>query len=104
MTGEGLKYILPILNSKLSEWYFAQISTTTGMGTNRWKKYKIEQMPIKPISETEQAPFIEIVNQILALKKEDPKADTSELEAEIDRMVYKLYELTEEEILIVEGK
>ena len=48
--------------------------------------------------------IIEKVNQILALKKEDSKADTSELEAEIDRMVYELYELTEEEILIVEGK
>ena len=104
MTGEHLKYILPILNSKLSEWYFAQISTTTGMGTNRWKKYKIERLPIKPISETNQAPFIEKVNQILALKKADSKADTSELEAQIDRMVYDLYELTEEEILIVEGK
>jgi adenine-specific DNA-methyltransferase len=34
MTGEGLKYILSILNSKLLGWYFAQISTTTGMGTN----------------------------------------------------------------------
>ena len=51
-----------------------------------------------------QAPVIEKVNQILNLKKEDSKADTSELEAEIDRMVYELYELTEEEILIVEGK
>lgn len=47
--------------------------------------------------------------QILTLKKGDSKwnaaqTDTSELEAEIDLMVYELYELTEEEILIVEGK
>ncbi len=47
MTGEKLKYLLAILNSRLSEWYFNQISTTTGMGTNRWKKYKIEMLPIK---------------------------------------------------------
>ncbi len=44
------------------------------------------------------------VNQILAIKKDNSQADTSELEAAIDRMVYELYELTEEEILIVEGK
>lgn len=37
-------------------------------------------------------------------KKNDPKADTSALEQEIDEMVYKLYGLTEEEIKIVEGK
>jgi adenine-specific DNA-methyltransferase len=104
MVGENLKFLLGILNSKLSEWYFDKISTTTGMGTNRWKKYKIEQLPIKKISENAQAPFIEKVDEILALKKADPAADTSTLEAEIDRMVYDLYELTEEEIAIVEGK
>ena len=61
-------------------------------------------LPIPLNIYTNQNPIIEKVNQILDLKKEDPKAETSELEAEIDRMVYELYELTEEEILIVEGK
>lgn len=37
-------------------------------------------------------------------KQYNPKADTSALEREIDRLVYGLYELTEEEIAIVEGK
>ena len=104
MTGKNLKFLLSILNSKLAKWYFEKISTSSGMGTNRWLKYKVEQLPIRPLSENLQVLLIEKVNQILTLKKEDPKADTSELEAEIDRMVYDLYELTEEEILIVEGK
>ena len=43
------------------------------------------------------------VDQILAAKKKDTDADTSVLEKEIDRMVYKLYGLTEEEIEIVEN-
>lgn len=43
------------------------------------------------------------VNRILSNKKENPQADTSTLEAEIDQMVYKLYGLSEEEIGIVEG-
>jgi len=38
----------------------------------------------------------------LQQKQEDPSADTRALEAEIDRMVYDLYGLTEEEIRIVE--
>ncbi|MDY0779964.1 Eco57I restriction-modification methylase domain-containing protein [Tenacibaculum sp. IB213877] len=46
LTGEKLKYILSILNSKLSEWYFSTYTTTSGMGTNRWKKYKINKFPI----------------------------------------------------------
>jgi adenine-specific DNA-methyltransferase len=104
LTGKNLKYLLSILNSKVAKWYFEKISTSSGMGTNRWLKYKVEQLPIRPLSENLQTPFIEKVNQILTLKKADSKADTSELEVQIDRMVYELYELTEEEILIVEGK
>ena len=103
MTGEKLKYLLAILNSKLSEWYFNQISTTTGMGTNRWKKYKIEMLPIKEPTEIEELLLEKIVNQILTAKKLDPKADTTALETEIDQLVYQLYELTAEEIKIVEG-
>ncbi|MDM3855327.1 MAG: TaqI-like C-terminal specificity domain-containing protein [Aphanizomenon gracile PMC649.10] len=103
MTGEKLKYLLAILNSKLSQWYFNQISTTTGMGTNRWKKYKIEMLPIKEPTETEELLLEKIVNQILTAKKLDPKADTTGLETEIDQLVYQLYELTAEEIKIIEG-
>jgi uncharacterized membrane protein YkoI len=40
----------------------------------------------------------------LTLKKADNRADTTELEREIDRLVYQLYELTADEIAIVEGK
>jgi hypothetical protein len=36
--------------------------------------------------------------------KDNPNADTSALEREINKMVYKLYDLTPEEIAIVEGK
>jgi len=43
-------------------------------------------------------------NQILAAKRANPVADTRALEAEIDRLVYGLYGLTDEEIKIVEGK
>ncbi|MDE0470451.1 MAG: hypothetical protein OXH57_00795, partial [Ekhidna sp.] len=42
--------------------------------------------------------------QISALKKSDPSSDTIEFEAQIDQLVYELYDLTDEEIAIVEGK
>jgi len=45
-----------------------------------------------------------LVEKILAAKKENPQADTGAWENEIDGLVYKLYELTEEEIEIVENK
>lgn len=102
MTGENLKYLLAFLNSKLSKWYFERISTTTGMGTNRWKKFKLELLPIA-VTDNEE-PFINLADEILNLKKQDPKADTLELETKIDELVYKMYALSDEEIAIVEGK
>ena len=44
-----------------------------------------------------------LCDEILAMKKSDSEADTSALEAEIDQLVYKLYNLTPEEIAVVEG-
>lgn len=102
MVGPNLKFLLGILNSKFAEWYFDKISTTTGMGTNRWKKYKIELMPIKT-SNSFHSQITAIVEQIIEKKKENPEADTTAEEKEIDRLVYELYGLTEEEIKIVEG-
>ncbi len=62
-----------------------------------------------------QQPFIALIDQILAEKKEHTplsplnrgeltNADTSALEKQVDQMVYKLYDLMPEEIGIVEGK
>ena len=45
-----------------------------------------------------------LVDQILSTKKQNSGADTSQLEKEIDQLVYALYELTEEEIEIIERK
>ena len=103
MTGEPLKFLLAILNSKVSEWYFNLIGTTTGMGTNRWKKYKIELMPIMEPSKSQEADLEKLVNKIITLKKQDPNTDTTHLENQIDQLVYQLYDLSDEEIRIIEG-
>ncbi len=58
--------------------------------------------PVPPISGAQQAPFIRLGDDILAAKTANPAADTSEQEAEIDRMAYALYGLTAEEIEAVQ--
>jgi adenine-specific DNA-methyltransferase len=103
MTGENLKILLAILNSRLSEWYFNQISTTTGMGTNRWKKYKIELLPIKIPTNEIESDLEDLVNRIIAIKKESNEPYFNLLASQIDLLVYKLYGLTDEEIEIVES-
>ena len=72
------------------------------VGKIRYKKAFVEKIPIPQLNEKQQKPFISIVDKILALKKQGK--DTTELEAQIDKMVYELYDLTPEEIKIVEGK
>ncbi len=49
-----------------------------------------------------QQPFVFLVDKILTAKAQDPNADTSKLEAKIDQLVYQLYNLTDDEITIIE--
>jgi hypothetical protein len=64
----------------------------------------LENLPVK-ISKSDEFIFAfnNLVKNVLELKKQNPTADTTELEAEIDEMVYQLYGLTDEEIKIVKG-
>jgi hypothetical protein len=60
----------------------------------------IKDFPIPVTSETQ--PIESLVNKILAIKAKKPTADISDLEYQIDRMVYELFGLTPEEIAVVE--
>ncbi|MBC8527469.1 MAG: Eco57I restriction-modification methylase domain-containing protein [Candidatus Cloacimonetes bacterium] len=101
------KYLLAILNSKLMSWYFmCFLSEKLHFYPN-----DVKSMPIKTISTKDQNPFTKLVDLILAITKsedylENPKkqAEVKSLEAEIDQLVYKLYDFTPEEIKIVEGE
>ena len=98
----SLKYLLAVLNSALSEWYFHKIATTTGMGTNRWKKYKLEQLPVVKPSKEKETQIVELVNQILEKKRINSNDNTLSLEQEIDKTVFELYGLGPEEIAVIE--
>jgi adenine-specific DNA-methyltransferase len=105
MTGFLIKsnsrYLLAILNSKLIAFLMNIWSISRRGGYLEYKVQYIEKIPIKNISEKEQKPFIELVEKILEGRKNDN--DTTDLENQIDQLVYQLYDLTEEEIKIVEG-
>ncbi|TAE35365.1 MAG: hypothetical protein EAY66_09070, partial [Sphingobacteriales bacterium] len=85
---------LPILNSKLIDWYFRKTSTN-----NNVNGYEINQLPIK-LPKNEQ-PFITLVNQILSDKKLGK--NTTHLEHQIDVMVYHLYDLTFTEAQVIDA-
>jgi DNA-binding transcriptional regulator GbsR (MarR family) len=65
--------------------------------------YEVDNLPVpKNIDEKIQKDIEKLVDKILAAKKKNYKENTSELESKIDEMVYKLYDLTPEEIEIVD--
>jgi len=104
MTGFVLKshnkYLLAILNSKLIEFLMYVWAISRRGGYLEYKVQYLEKLPIKSISEKDQKPFINLVEKILEKKEQD--IDTTKLEAELDQLVYKLYELTPSEIKLIE--
>ena len=80
------KYIGAIRNSSLGRWCLLQGET----------------IPVPDFSAEEQRPFVRLMDSIQEAKAVDPNADTEHLEWEIDRLVYDLYGLTEEEDPAVE--
>ena len=101
MTGGSLKYLCALLNSALTRWFLNQIAPTSGMGTLRWKKVYVEDIPVPKLTAEKQLPFVRLVDRILEAKAADPNADTIEMEQQIDWLVYDLYGLIDEETAAV---
>ncbi len=100
--GDNLKYLIAFLNSKFINFAFLKFYQGGGI-EGEITLQAIENIPLIEIPIPDQQPFIDKVEQILSLKKDNPEANTSVLEREIDEMVYALYGLSDEEIAIVEG-
>lgn len=88
-----LAYLLGLVNSK----YMMELLKLQRSGANNIYPEHLRQLPIPAASKEQQAPIISLVNDILAAKKANPSADTSIQEAEIDRLVYDLYDVPQEE-------
>lgn len=97
------RFLLALLNSKLLFFILCRESNKFRGGYITCTKQYFENLPINLVNRSLQEPFIQLVDQILKGKKANPKADTTALEAECDRLVYELYGLTKEEIAIIEN-
>ncbi|EAI4352786.1 class I SAM-dependent DNA methyltransferase [Campylobacter jejuni] len=102
-----LLYLTALLNSNVNFYYFKQIGAKLGASGYEMSKIFVEKLPIPKINSKNQKIADELINsvdEILKAKKQDKNANTQELENKINSLVYKLYNLTEEEIKIIEGK
>ncbi len=89
MTGDNLKYILAILNSRMSNSMFSKFYEGGGI-SGEVTLQAIEKLPIPVILEEKQQIFETLVDFILKLKKEK-KIQSVFFEKVIDIMVYELY-------------
>ena len=95
------KYVVAVLNSSVGWWTLKKSCTDLQNGYVQAYRENLFNIPIYPATDAQQAPIIERVQKILAAPG---SPDVPQLEAEIDRLVYDLYGLTEDEIAVVEGK
>jgi len=95
------KILLGILNSKTGWWLISKYCTAIQNGYQLIWKY-FSQIPIAKGNSVVNKQITNLVDEILTLKKQSPTTDTTDLETKIDQLVYQLYELTEEEIIIIE--
>ena len=104
-TGKRMRFLTGVLNSRLSHYQLFGLAPKTGTGDLIVSVQALEPLLVPPITEGNQhlaAQIEERVDKIIAAKRADLDADTTELEYEIDQIVYLLYKLTPKEIAIVE--
>ncbi|HEC2883807.1 TPA: Eco57I restriction-modification methylase domain-containing protein [Campylobacter jejuni] len=102
-----LLYLTALLNSNVNFYYFKQIGAKLGASGYEMSKIFVEKLPIPKINSKNQKIADELINladEILKAKEQNKNANTQELENKINSIVYKLYNLTEEEIKIIENK
>ncbi|HEB9277778.1 restriction endonuclease [Campylobacter sp. BCW_6875] len=102
-----LLYLTALLNSNVNFYYFKQIGAKLGVSGYEMSKIFVEKLPIPKINSKNEKladELINLVDEILKAKEQDKNTNTQELENKINSIVYKLYNLTEEEIKIIENK
>lgn len=89
--------LLGFLNSKAINWFFRCFSTNSNVNG-----YEVDNFPISQLSQNIQARISALVKDIIKTKCVNHSTDTSPIEKQIDRLVYQAYELSKEDIKIIE--
>ena len=102
-TEDNLLLILPFINSSVCR-YFIRVFAAPRLGNTfiETKIIHLMKLPIPELTETQKATMLKKVREIIEVKKVDVSQDTSSLEKQINDLVYEFYNLTKEEIEIIE--
>ena len=103
LSGERLTLLLAFLNCSVSEYMFSTIGTTTGVGTVRWKKFKIEQLYVpRRIDETTAQAIEEQCERTISITAQQGSAP--EEERILNSLIYRFYGLSDSEIQYIESQ
>ncbi|MEZ4914075.1 MAG: Eco57I restriction-modification methylase domain-containing protein [Chitinophagales bacterium] len=103
-TKESYEYLLAIANSKLLWWFLKTTGDTLQGDARRFKTNYLNPFPLPAsVDQDIENEISDLVLKVMEQKKMNEKTDTTDLEKQIDQLIYQLYELTEEEIKIIEA-
>jgi len=95
---------LAIANSKLLWWFLKTTGDTLQGDARTFKTNYLNPFPLPAsVDQDIENEISDLVMKVMEQKKLNEKTDTEELESQIDQLIYQLYEMTEEEIKIIEG-
>lgn len=101
---ESYEYLLAIANSPVI-WWFLKLTGDTLQGDARtFKTEYLNPFPLpEKVSASDEKKIVSVVNEILEIKEKTPEADITEKEAALNKMVYNLYGLTDDDVKIIES-
>ena len=101
----SLKYVLGLLNSRLFQFLMNKLTFEKTKGAfTKAKIFHYYELPVKVCDWEKQQKIIDIVDKILTAKKKNPMMTVDSLELRLNSLVYELYQLSKDEIKIVEGE
>lgn len=100
----GLKYACALLNSKLLTFYALskEILRKGNKATPHVGVKGLCAIPIPNISKNQLFNLVKLVETVIEIKKRNDQSDVSNYLSQIDSIIYKLYGLTYDEILVVD--
>jgi len=91
ISGENLKYLVSVLNSSVSDYYFFQITAKIAGGRKRYTKQYVEQVPIPVITKQQQLPYEKLVEYVILAKSKADDIVFKFFESLLDSIVFELY-------------
>ena len=93
------KAMCAVLNSSVTHYYVSQVAAINRGGAIRWKNQYLSSLPIPKVGKSSQPGLRQLAQQ--AARAEGP--ELTAIENEINQIVYRLFDLTPEEIRLIEG-